>query len=131
VKEPLWIDEADALIFHGHLLGLDGGTTGLRDAGLLQSALAWPRQLYAHGAKPDVPELAAAYVVGIVANHPFVDGNKRTGFLLGVLFLELNGHRLTASEESATQAILSLASGKWNPPVFASWLRENCRRNRT
>jgi len=75
--------------------------------------------------KPDLPALAAAYTAGIVRNHPFIDGNKRTGFLVGVLFLELNGYRFTATEEAAAQAILSLAAGTLDEPALAAWLRAN------
>jgi death on curing protein len=125
VKEPTWIDERDALALHDRLLALDGGATGLRDPGLLQSALARPRQLHAYGDNPDIIDTAAAYIAGIVRNHPFIDGNKRTGFLVGVLFLELNGYHLTATEESAAQAILSLAAGSLEEPALAAWLRAN------
>jgi death-on-curing protein len=127
-SEPVWIEERDALALHGRLLALDGGAPGLRDAGLLQSALARPRQLYAYGDSPDIIDLAAACTAGIVRNHPFVDGNKRTGFLVGVLFLELNGYRFTATEESAAHAILSLAAGTLDEPALAAWLRANVKR---
>jgi death on curing protein len=129
VREPAWIDERDALALHGRLLALDGGQPGIRDAGLLQSALARPRQLQAYGKKPDVVALAAAYVAGIVRNHPFVDGNKRTGFVVGVLFLELNGYRFTATEESAAQAVMSLAAGSLGEAAFTSWMRANSKRH--
>lgn len=99
----------------------------MRDMGFLQSALARPRQLYAYGHKPDIIDMAAAYTAGIVRNHPFVDGNKRTGFLVGVLFLELNGHRFTATEESAAQAILSVAAGTLDQPALTAWLRANAK----
>ena len=125
MKEPLWLDERDALTLHDRLLALDGGSSGLRSAPLLASAIARPRQLHACGEAPDIVDLAVAYTAGIIRNHPFVDGNKRTGFLLGVLFLEMNGYRFIASEEHATQAIFALASGKLNEPAFASWLRAN------
>jgi len=128
VSEPIWIDERDALALHDRLLALDGGLPGVRDVGLVQSALARPRQLHAYGDKPDIIDLAAAYTAGIVRDHPFIDGNKRTGFLLGVLFLELNGYRFTATEESAAQAILSLAAGTLDEPAFAAWLRANVKR---
>lgn len=128
-REPVWIDERDALALHGRLLALDGGAVGVRNMGLLQSALARLRQLYAYGDKPDFPSLAAAYTAGIVRNHPFIDGNKRTGFLLGVLFLELNGYRFTATEESAAQAILSLAAGTLDEPALAAWLRAKVKRH--
>ncbi len=128
MSEPIWIDERDALALHDRLLALDGGLPGVRDVGLVQSALARPRQLHAYGDKPDIIDLAAAYTAGIVRDHPFIDGNKRTGFLLGVLFLELNGYRFTATEESAAQAILSLAAGTLDEPAFAAWLRANVKR---
>ena len=93
-KEPLWIEERDVLAIHGRLLALHGGGLGLpdqelRDRALLESALARPRQHYAYARTPDIIEMAALYTAGIVRNHPFVDGNKRTGFVIGVLFLSL------------------------------------------
>ncbi len=127
MKEPLWIEERDTLALHERLLALDGGATGVRDLGLLQSALARPRQLHAYGQNPDIIDMAVAYIAGIVRNHPFVDGNKRTGFLVGILFLELNAARFTASEESAAQAILNLAAGTLDEPAFTVWLRANVR----
>ncbi len=126
--EPVWIVERDALALHDRLLALDGGAPGVRDLNLLQSALTRPKQLAAYGDKPDIIALAAAYTAGIVRNHPFLDGNKRTGFLVGVLFLELNGYRFTATEESAAQAILSLAAGTLDEPALAAWLRANVER---
>jgi len=128
VSEPVWIDERDALALHDRLLALDGGAPGVRDMGLLQSALARPHQLYAYGDNPDIIDMAASYTAGIVRNHPFIDGNKRTGFLVGVLFLELNDHRFTATEESAAQAILSLAAGTLDQHTLAAWLRANAKR---
>jgi len=90
-KEPLWVEERDVIAIHDPLLALHGGAAGLRDRGLLESALARPRQHHAYAAKPDIVAMAALYTAGIVRNHPFVDGNKRTGFVIGVLFLELDG----------------------------------------
>jgi death-on-curing protein len=90
-KPPIWIGERDVLAIRNRLLALHGGASGLRDAGLLQSALARPQQHHADADSPDIPALAALYTARIVRNHPFVDGNKRTGFVAGVLFLELNG----------------------------------------
>lgn len=101
MKEPVWIDERDALKIHERLLALHGGASGLREKALL------------------------SYTVGIVGNHPFVDGNKRTGFVIGVLFLELNGYRFTAGEEDATQAIISLAAGLLDEDGFIAFLRAN------
>ena len=93
------------LAIHDRLLALDGGASGLRDRGLLESALARPRQHHAYADSPDLVEMAALYTGGVVRNHSFVDGNKRTGFCdCGVLFLELNGFEFRASEEDATQA---------------------------
>ena len=128
MRKLVWIDERDALALHDRLLALHGGAAGVRDRGLLQSALARPKQIQAYGKKPDTVELAAAYTTGIVRNHPFVDGNKRTGFVVGVLFLELNGYRLTASEEDATQVVLGLAAGTLDEAGFAAWLRANAKR---
>jgi death-on-curing protein len=125
VSELVWIDERDALALHSRLLALYGGAPGLRDPGLLASGLARPRQLHAYADKPDVIELAAAYTAGIIRNHPFVDGNKRAGFVVGVLFLEMNGYRLTASEQDATQAVLGLAGGTLDETTFLAWLRAN------
>ncbi len=125
MKDPIWIDERDALALHNRLLALDGGAAGVRDEGLLQSALARPQQLYAYGERPGMVDLAAAYTTAIVRNHPFIDGNKRTGFIVGALFLEMNGYRLAASEEDAAQAVLDLAAGTLDESSFAAWLRAN------
>jgi death-on-curing protein len=123
--QPIWIDERDAIALHDRLLALDGGPAGVRDEGLLKSALARPQQLLAYGDAPEIVDLATAYTTGIIRNHPFIDGNKRTGFVVGVLFLEMNGARLTASEEDATQAVLGLAAGTLDESAFAVWLRAN------
>ncbi|MCC6590640.1 MAG: type II toxin-antitoxin system death-on-curing family toxin [Bryobacterales bacterium] len=124
MKQPVWIDERDTLALHGRLLALHGGASGVRDQGLLQSALARPQQHFAYGENADVIEMATAYTAGIVRNHPFLDGNKRTGFLIGILFLELNGFRFAAGEEGATQAVLALAVGTLDEPGYAAFLRE-------
>ena len=128
MSAPVWIDERDALALHDRLLALDGGLAGVRDEGLLKSALARPEQLHAYGNSPDTVELATAYTAGIIRNHPFIDGNKRTGFIIGALFLEMNGYRLTASEEDATQAVLGLAAGTLDESAFAAWMRANVKR---
>jgi len=124
---PLWIDERDALALHDRLLALHGGAAGVRDANLLKSALARPQQLHAYGDNPDLIDIATAYTAGIIRNHPFIDGNKRTGFVAGILFLEMNGYRFTASEEDATQAVLGLAAGTLDETGFAAWLRANAK----
>jgi death-on-curing protein len=125
VTEPTWIEERDVLALHGRLLVLHGGAGGVRDYSLLQSALARPRQRQAYA---DIPELAAAYTVGIVRNHPFIDGNKRVGFLIGVLFLEINGYRFNATEEDASQAVMDLTAGVIDEMSYAAWLRANTQR---
>jgi death-on-curing protein len=130
VKEPVWIGERDVLALHDRLLALHGGATGLRDAGLLNSALARPRQRLADAGSAGIVDMAAAYTAGIVRNHPFVDGNKRTGFVVGILFLELNGYRFTASEEDAAQAVLELAGGTLQEADYVSFLRGNVKRRK-
>jgi death-on-curing protein len=125
VTEPVWIDERDALALHDRLLALHGGASGVRDESLLKSALARSRQHMAYAESPDVVDLATVYTVGIVRNHPFVDGNKRTGFVIGILFLELNGFRFTASQEDAAQAVLGLADGTLSDAGYTAFLRAN------
>ena len=129
-KEPLWIEERDVLAIHDRLVAVHGGASGLRDRGLLQSALARPRQHHAYPASRDIVQMAALYTAGIVHNHPFIDGNKRTGFVVGILFLELHGFDFKASEEDATQAVWDLAAGKLDEAGYAAWLRTNSRRKR-
>ena len=97
----------------------------MRDVGLLKSALARPRQHLAYAESSDIIDMATAYTARIVRNHPFVDGNKRTGFVVGILFLELNGYRFTASEEDAAQAVLNLAAGMLDEPGYTAFLRSN------
>jgi len=130
VKPPVWLDEGDALALQDRLLALFGGAAGLRDPGLLKSALARPQPHFACGSSPDLAGRAAIYTVGLVHHHPFVDGNKRAGFLLGVLFLELNGYRFHASEEDAVQAVLAVADGTMKEADYASFLRANSARDR-
>ena len=125
MTEPVWIDARDALMLHDRLLALHGGAAGVRDDGLLQSALARPQQHYAYADTPDLIEMGTAYTAGIVRNHPFVDGNKRTGFVVGILFLELNGYRFTATQESAAQAVIALAAGTLDEAGYTSFLRAN------
>ncbi|WP_435008625.1 type II toxin-antitoxin system death-on-curing family toxin [Tundrisphaera lichenicola] len=128
MSEPLWIDEGLSLIIHDRLLVLHGGSPGIRDRGLLQSALARPRQHAAYAEASEIVDLAAIFTAGIVKNHPFVDGNKRTGFVLGVLFLELNGYRFTATQEDAANAVLALASGEVDDRGYAAFLAANVTR---
>ena len=124
MTDVIWIDLPEVLAIHGCQLDEHGGASGVRDDGLLKLALARPQQIFANG-QPDVFDLAAAYMADIARIHPFMDGNKRSGFAIGILFLELNGSTFTAAEADATQAILNLAAGEINEDEFASWLRSN------
>jgi death on curing protein len=130
MKEPVWIEERETLVLHDRLLALFGGWPGLRDRGLLQSALARPRQHHAYKDAPDIVALAAAYTVGIVRNGPFIDGNKRTGFLASALLLELNSYRFAASEEASAQAVLEVAAGNLDESGYEAFLRANVVRRK-
>ncbi len=127
MSEPVWIEQELVLAIHDRQLVEHGGAEGLRDETLLQSALGRPQNHFAYESN-DVVELAAKYTSGIVKNHPFVDGNKRTGFVVGVLFLELNGYRFRASEEAAATAVLELATGTIDERGFCEFLRANSDR---
>ena len=124
MKEPYWLTLEECLTLHEMLLSQYGGSPGLLDANLLESALAKPRQLFPCG-KPTLADLAASYVFGVVKNHPFIDGNKRTGFMLGAGFLERNGHRFTAGEADAALQMLALAAGELTEAELAAWLTAN------
>lgn len=122
--EPVWLNREDCLAIHDMMLSQHGGLAGVRDEGLLISALTKPQNLVAYGA-PRLAELAAAYAVGIIQNHPFLDGNKRTGFMLAAVFLELNGREFKATEESVVEQTLTLAAGKLTSALYAAWLEAN------
>lgn len=119
-----WVDRRLLLLLHDESLAEHGGASGLRDEGLLESALARPLNLVAYGS-PNLADLAAAYAHGLAKNPPFVDGNKRAAFLGAGLFLALNGHRLVASQADATLAVFGLAAGDVSEEEFARWTREN------
>ena len=119
-----WIDKRVLLLLHDESLAEHGGLSGLRDEGLLDSALARPLNLAAYE-KPDVAALAASYALALVKNHAFVDGNKRVGFLAMGLFLFLNGRRLTASQADATVTMLAVAAGEIDEAALATWIRQN------
>jgi death-on-curing protein len=126
VKEPVWIRAIEALAFHAHQIALFGGSEGVRGQGLLQSALARPKNLFAYAERPlTMAELAAAYAFGISNNHPFIDGNKRTAMQIAFVFLEFNGFSVTASQEEACLTFLSLAAGRITEPELALWLARN------
>ena len=122
----VWIDPAVVLAVHEEQLAEHGGAVGVRDAGLLESALARPRNL-AHYGEPDLCELAAAYAFGLARNHPFIDGNKRSAFVATELFLVINGWQLVESDADCVLIMLSLASGEIDEPTFAAWLRGRVR----
>lgn len=121
-----WIDRRALELLHDESLAEHGGATGLRDEGLLESALARPLQIEAYG-QPDFADLAAAYGVGLAKNHPFVDGNKRAAFLAVGLFLFLNGRRLTATQADATLTMLAVAAGEVDEAALGDWIRRNSR----
>lgn len=123
-REPLWLLPEVMLAVHERLLAEFGGSAGVRDLGLLESALSRPGNLFAYQSAT-VCELAASYAFGIVRNHPFVDGNKRTGFTAAVLFLELNGRRFAATEADAIVRTLALAAGELDEAGYAEWLSSN------
>ena len=127
MKSRIWIDAADATAYHAELIAEHGGSAGLRDRGLLESALARPQNLAAHG-EPTAFEPAAAYAFGIAKNHPFVDGNKRVAFVASVTFLELNGWQFAATEEDAAIAFLGLAGGKVTEQDLSRWLEARSRK---
>ena len=124
MKEPIWLNREDCLAIHELMLAQHGGLAGVRDEGLLESALSKPQHLFAR-ASPTLAQMAASYAAGIILNHPFLDGNKRTGFMLAATFLELNGLELSATEESVIAMTLALASGKLKQAAYAEWLGKN------
>lgn len=123
MNEPIWITREVILAIQEELLGRFGGLAGLRDDGLLESALNRPHQLFNYGQPaPTLPELAAAYATGIVKNHPFLDGNKRVGFMAAYVFLGANGLPFHAPEEEVVERTLALAAGAIDMPEYAAWL---------
>lgn len=119
-----WLSKQAIIAAHGEQLAEHGGGIGIRDEGLLESALAKPQHL-AHYSEPDMAALAAAYVYGLAKNHPFIDGNKRIAWVVCIGFLRLNGVGFNADEISATRAMLELAAGDIDEDTFAAWLRDN------
>lgn len=124
MKEPRWLPKDLILTVHTRQLAEHGGAGGVRDEGLLESALARPQNRLAYG-EADAAALAAAYAFGIARNHPFVDGNKRTAFVACELFLAANGYELVASDEECLAMMLGLAASEIDEAEFAAWLREN------
>ena len=125
MKEPFWLSQEIIVGIQGRLLARFGGLDGLRDEGLLKSALARPQQLLNYDS-PTLYDLAASYTYGIVKNHPFLDGNKRAGFMAAYTFLAINGLQLGASEEAAASQTLALAASEITAEEFALWLEHSC-----
>lgn len=129
MKEPIWIPAEAILAIQEELLARFGGLSGLRDEGLLDSALNRPKQVFHYGS-PTLFELAAEYALGIVKNHPFLDGNKRAGFMAAYTFLGVNGYDLNASEADAVMQTLALAAGGIDQTEYAAWLKASCRKSK-
>jgi death-on-curing protein len=127
VSQFTWLAANVIIAIHEAQVAEHGGSWGTRDAGLLESALARPKNLEADG-QPDSADLAAAYGFGIARNHPFVDGNKRTAFVAVELFLRLNGYRLAAEDAACVLTMLAVAARELDEPAFAAWLREHSRK---
>lgn len=122
--EPEWLEVGIVLDFHSEQLALFGGPDGIRDIGLLESALAPPVNKFAYGER-DITALAAAYGFGIARNHPFIDGNKRTALASMIVFLGMNGLDLDAPQEAVTAIILSMAAGEVSEELLARWLKDH------
>jgi death-on-curing protein len=125
MSEPVWLTREIILAIQNELLARFGGLDGIRDGGRLDSALGRPRQLLNYGT-PSLFDLAACYAHGIVKNHPFLDGNKRAGFMAAYTFLGINGFRLEAPEEQAVLHTLALAAGEIDADAFSAWLQQSC-----
>ncbi len=126
MKEPIWVTKEVVLAVHEELLARYGGLSGLRDSGLLDSALNRPLHMRAYGS-PDCFDLAAAYAGGIIRDHPFLDGKKRSGFMTAYTFLGANGIDVVASEEDVVLQTLALAAGELDETGYAAWLRGSCK----
>ena len=127
MKAPYWLTREECLALHDMILSHYGGIAGVRDENMLESALAKPRQRF-HYDNPTMADLGVAYAAGIVKNHPFLDGNKRTGFMMGAGFLERNGVQFVATEAEAVLRTLALAAGEMSEAEYAEWLKANSKR---
>jgi death-on-curing protein len=125
MNEPLWISREVLLATHEGLIERFGGLAGMRDDVLLDSALNRPRHLFNYG-EPSIFAMAAVYAAGIIKNHPFLDGNKRTGFMAAYIFLGANGLSFQAAEESVVERTLALAAGAIGEADYAAWLEQSC-----
>jgi death on curing protein len=127
MNQPRWISRKALLYLHSSSLATFGGSTGIRDEGLLDSAMARPQNRFIYAPDSDLAELAASYEFGIAKNHPFVDGNKRAAFQSVGLFLSLNGYELITDQLDAIQIMLSLAAGELSEADFAVWIRNHSK----
>ena len=125
MSEPQWVSLAVAMAIHEAQLSEHGGATGVRDQGLLESALARPRQVYAYADDPSLTRLAAAYAFGLARNHAFVDGNKRTAWVVCATFLELNGREVTADQAGVVSIMLGVAGSTVSEDRLIEWLQRN------
>lgn len=122
---PQWLSQAFLLALHSQLIGTFGGSSGIRDLGRLEAAVQRPQQAFNYGSV-DLFDLAASYATALIQGHPFIDGNKRTGFVAAIVFLELNGKQCHSAEIDATLTTLALASGQIKEADYAEWLRTAC-----
>ena len=129
MSEPCWIDRRALLLLHAEAITEHGGLSGLRDAGLLDSALARPRNLHVYDPDADIARLAAAYGFGLARNHAFLDGNKRIAFIATDLFLHINGNEFAAEQIDQIRTMLSLAAGELSEEEFAVWIRGHTRKH--
>ena len=126
---PRWISKKALLLLHEESIAEFGGARGLRDEGLLDSALARPQNAHAYNPDSTIPKLAAACAYGLAKNHPFVDGNKRVAFLAIGLFLAINGYRLKAGQVDAIKTMMAVASGELDEQGLSAWIGENTVKN--
>ena len=126
MRQPAWVLDDVVLAVHSMLLAEHGGGSGIRDETLLDSALARPKQKHTYETNTSIFELAAAHSFGIAKNHPFIDGNKRTAFTIGTLFLEINGYLLTVAESEAAITFANLAAGQLDEIELAKWFETHC-----
>ena len=125
VREPIWLEKQAIITLHDRSLALHGGPSGIRDAGLLESALQRPMNRFFYEGEASIAALAATYAVGVASNHPFVDGNKRAAYQVLILFLALNGAPLRADKSDAINTMLAVAAGQLDIATLTDWIRAN------
>ena len=127
MNEPVWLQKPVILHLHDSTIARFGGSEGVRDEGLLESALHRPVNRFSYEEGIDLADIAASYAFGFARDHPFIDGNKRIAFLACGVFLEINGCEFFAGNADAYHAIMALAAGQIGEREFAAWLRQNCK----